>query len=78
VTSRKLTVQDILLIQKQLDSTQQLNQLLSEAITDIEEAVSGIDLAALEDHEAAMALTKVRGAIKALEKEVDQFTKQLK
>ena len=78
MTKRKLTVQDILLLQRQLDYAQQLNQLLTEAVADIEEAVSGIKPASIEDHEAAMALTKVKGAIAALEKEVEEFTKRMK
>ena len=77
MTKRKLTVQDILLLQKQLDFAQQLNQLLTEAVADIEEAVSGINPASIEDHEAAMALTKVKSAITALEKEVEEFTKRM-
>ena len=43
MSPRKLTVQDIILMQKQLEVGQRLNELLSEALTEIGDAVSGVD-----------------------------------
>lgn len=78
MSQRKLTVQDIILIQKQLEAAQHLNNLLSEAVTEIGEAVSGLDPASVEDQHAAAALNKVRSAISELDKKVEEFTKRLK
>ncbi len=75
---RKLTVQDIILIQKQLEAAQQLNNLLGEAVAQIEEAVSEIDPASVKDQKAAVALNKVKRAVSTLEKEVEEFNKRLK
>lgn len=78
MSTRKLTVQDILLIQKQLEAAQHLNNLLSEALTEIGEAVSGIDPGSVRDRKAAAALDKVNRVVNKLEKEVEEFTKGLK
>jgi predicted nucleic acid-binding Zn-ribbon protein len=75
---RELTVQDIILIQKQLEVAQQLNHLLSEAIAEIGEAVSEIDSTSVKDQKAATALDKVKRAVSKLEKEVEEFNKRLK
>jgi hypothetical protein len=78
LSQRKLTVQDIILMQKQLEAAEQLNSLLSEAVTEIGEAVSGIDPASVNDQDAAAVLNKVRSAVSKLEKKVEEFTKRLK
>ena len=78
VTNRQLTVQDIILIQKQVEAAEQLNQLLSEAIARIGDAVGGIDPASVNDQKAAEVLDKVKRAVSKLEKEVEEFNKRLK
>ena len=78
MSTRKLTVQDIILMQKQLEAAEQLNHLLGEAVAEMEEAVSGIDPASVKDRDAAAALSKVKSAVKKLEKEVEEFNKGLK
>jgi hypothetical protein len=78
LSNRKLTVQDILLIQKQLEAAQQLNNLLSDAIAEIGEAVSGIDPGSIRDQKAAAAIDEVNKAVSKLEKKVEEFTKSLK
>ena len=78
MSERKLTVQDILLIQKQVEAAEQLNNLLSEAVTQIGEAVSGIDIAAVDDQNAVDVLNKVKTVLTKLEKQVEEFTKSLK
>ena len=78
MSTRKLTAQDIILIQKQLEAAQRLNHLLGEAVAEIEEAVNGIDSASVKDQKAAVALHKVKSAVKKLEKDVEAFTKGLK
>ena len=78
MSTRKLTVQDIMLMQKQLEAAQQLNHLLGEAVAEMEEAVSEIDPASVEDQDAATAISKVKGAVKKLEREVEEFNKGLK
>ena len=75
---RKLTVQDIILFQKQLEAAEQLNNLLGEAVTEIGEAVSGIDIAAVDDKNAVEVLNKVKNVLTKLEKQVEEFTKRLK
>jgi len=65
-------------MQKQLEAAQHLNNLLSEAVTVIGEAVSGLDPASVEDQNAAAVLTKVRSAISELGKKVEEFNKGLK
>ena len=78
MSTRKLTVQDIILIQKQLEAAQQLNDLLGEAMARVEEAVSGIDPESIKDQNAAAALNKVKSAVNELEKGVEEFNKQFK
>ena len=78
MSERKLTVQDIILIQKQLEAAEQLNNLLGEAVTEIGEAVSGIDTAAVNDQNAVKVLNKVKTVLAKLEKQVEEFTKRLK
>ena len=75
---RKLTVQDIILFQKQLEAAEQLNNLLGEAVTEIGEAVSSIDIAAVDDENAVEVLNKVKTVLTKLEKQVEEFTKRLK
>ena len=77
MSTRKLTVQDIILIQKQLEAAQQLNDLLGEAMAKVEEAVSGIDPDSIKDRNAAAALNKVKNAVNKLEKGVEEFNKRL-
>ena len=78
MSKRKLTVQDIILIQKQLEAAEQLNNLLGNAVTEIGEAVSGIDIAVVEDQNAAEVLNKVKTVVAKLEKQVEDFAKRLK
>jgi hypothetical protein len=78
VSERKLTVQDIILMQNQLQAAQHLNTLLSEAVTEIGEAMSGIDSASVDHQEAVAVLNKIRGVVSGLEKKVEEFTKKLK
>ena len=78
MSQRTLTVQDIILMQKQLEAAQKLNILLSEAVTEIGEAISGVDSASVDDQEAAAVLNKVRSVVSNLEKKVEEFNKRLK
>jgi hypothetical protein len=78
VSQRTLTVQDIILMQKQLEAAEQLNILLSEAVTEIGEAISGVDPASVDDQKAAAVLNKVRSVVSNLEKKVEEFNKRLK
>ncbi len=78
MSQRTLTVQDIILMQKQLEAAQQLNILLSEAVAEIGEAISGVDQASVDDQEAAAILNKVRSVLSNLEKKVEEFNKRLK
>ena len=78
MSERKLTVQDIILFQKQLEAAEQLNNLLGEAVTEIGEAVSGIDIAAVDDQNAVEVLNKVKTVLAKLEKQVEEFTNRLK
>ena len=78
MSQRTLTVQDIILMQKQLEAAQQLNILLSEAVAEIGEAISGVDPASVDDQKAAAALNKVSGGVSNLEKKVEEFNKRLK
>lgn len=78
MSERKLTVQDIILMQKQLEAAQHLNTLLSEAVTEIGEAISGIDPASADHQKAVAVLNKIRGVVSGLEKKVEEFTKKLK
>ena len=78
MSQRKLTVQDIILMQKQLEAAEQLNILLSEAVTEIGEAVGGVDPASVNDQDAAAVLNKIRSVVSKLEKKVEEFNKRLK
>ena len=78
MSQRQLTVQDIILMQKQLEAAQHLNTLLSEAVTEIGEAISGIDPASADHQEAVAVLNKIRGVVSGLGKKVEEFTKKLK
>ena len=78
MSERTLTVQDIILMQKQLQAAEQLNVLLSEAVTEIGEAISGFDPASVDDQEAVAVLNKVRSVVSNLEKKVEEFNKRLK
>jgi len=78
VSQRTLTVQDIILMQKQLEAAQQLNILLSEAVAEIGEAIGGVDPASVDDQEAAAVLNEVRSVVSNLEKKVEEFNKRLK
>ena len=74
MSQRKLTVQDIILIQKQLEAAQHLNSLLSDAVAEIGEAVSELEPDSVNDQHAAAVLS----VISKLEKKVEEFTKRLK
>ena len=65
-------------MQKQLEAAQQLNILLSEAVAEIGEAISGVDQASVDHQEAAAILNKVRSVVSNLEKKVEEFNKRLK
>jgi len=65
-------------MQKQLEAAQQLNILLSEAVAEIGEAISGVDQASVDDQEAAAILNKIRSVVSNLEKKVEEFNKRLK
>ena len=78
MSQRKLTVQDIILMQKQLEAAQHLNTLLSEAVAEIGEAISGVDPSSVDDQEAAAVLNEVRSVVSNLEKKVEEFNKRLK
>jgi len=78
VSERKLTVQDILLIRKQLQAAEHLNDLLSEAVTEIGDAVNDLEPSSVRDERAALALAKVKSTLQKLERQVDEFTKRLR
>ncbi len=78
MSQRTLTVQDIILMQKQLEAAQQLNILLSEAVAEIGEVISGVDPASVDDQKATAVLNKVRSVVSNLEKKVEEFNKRLK
>jgi len=78
VSQRKLTVQDILLIRKQLQAAEHLNDLLSEAVTEIGDAVNDLEPSSVRDERAALALAKVKSTLQKLERQVDEFTKRLR
>ncbi len=73
----KLTVQDIILIQRQVEVAQQLHEMLSAALTEIGDLVSGIDTASIQDQKAAEILDKVKSTVSGLEKEVEEFNKRI-
>ena len=76
--TEKLTVQDIILIQKQVEIAQQLNEMLSEALTEIGDLVGGIDTASIQDQKAAEVLDKVKSTVSKLEREIEEFNKRIK
>jgi len=78
VSQRQLTVQDILMIRKQLQAAEQLNNLLTEAVTEIGDAVNDLDLSSVRDERAALILAKVKSTLQKLERRVDEFTKKLR
>ena len=78
MSQRTLTVQDIILMQKQLEAAEQLNILLSEAVAEIGEVISGVDPASVDDQKATAVLNKVRSVVSNLEKKVEEFNKRLK
>ena len=78
MSKRTLTVQDIMLMQRQLEAAEQLNNILGQTVTEIGDVVSGIDSATVQDKKVAAALDKIKSAINKLEKEVEEFTKGLK
>jgi hypothetical protein len=78
LSQRTLTVQDIILMQKQLEAAQHLNGLLGEAVAEIGEAVGRIDPASVNNQDAAAILNKVRKVISELEKKVEEFNRRLK
>ena len=78
MSKRTLTVQDIMLMQRQLEAAEQLNNILGQAVAEIGDAVSGIESATVEDKKVAAALDNIKSAINKLEKELEEFTKGLK
>jgi len=78
VSQRQLTVQDILMIRKQLQAAEQLNNLLTEAVTEIGDAVNDLDPSSVRDERAALVLAKVKSTLQRLERRVDEFTKRLR
>ena len=78
MSKRTLTVQDIMLMQRQLEAAQQLNNILGQAVAEIGEAVSGIESVSVQDKKVAAALDRIKSAVNKLEKEVEEFNKGLK
>ena len=78
MSQRQLTVQDILMIRKQLQAAEQLNNLLTEAVTEIGDAVNDLDPSCVRDERAALVLAKVKSALQKLESRVDEFTRRLR
>lgn len=78
LSTRKLTVQDIMLMQRQLEAAEQLNNILGQAVAEIADVVSGLESANVEDKKVAAAVDKIKSAINKLEKEVEEFTEGLK
>jgi hypothetical protein len=78
MSTDKLTVQDIMLIRRQVEVAQQLNEMLSKALTEIGDVVGGIDTASIRDQKAAEVLDKVKSTVSRLEKEVEEFNKRIK
>jgi hypothetical protein len=66
------------MIRKQLQAAEQLNRLLTEAVTEIGDAVTDLDPSSVRDERAALVLTKVKSALQELERRVDEFTKRLR
>lgn len=78
MSQRQLTVQDILMIRKQLQAAEQLNNLLSEAVAEIGDAVDDLDPSSIRDERAALVLAKVKSTLQQLERRVDEFTTRLR
>ena len=78
MSQRQLTVQDILMIRKQLQAAEQLNNLLTEAVTEIGDALNDLDPSSVRDQRAALALAKVKSTLQKLERRVDEFTRTLR
>jgi hypothetical protein len=78
LSERKLTVQDIILLRKQFQAAEQLNSFLSEAVSQVGEAVNALDPSFITDEKAALAIAKIKTTLQRLEKEVDEFTKRLR
>ena len=78
MSTDKLTVQDIMLIRRQVEVAQQLNEMLSEALTEIGDVVGGIDTASIQDQKAVEVLDKVKSTVSRLEKEVADFNKRIR
>jgi len=78
MSKRTLTVQDIMLMQRQLAAAEQLNNILGQAVAEIGDAVSGIESDSIQDKKVAAALDKIKSAFNKLEKEVEEFTMGLK
>ncbi|NIQ91277.1 MAG: hypothetical protein GWN93_20630 [Deltaproteobacteria bacterium] len=78
MSKRTLTVQDIMLMQRQLEAAEQLNNILGQTVAEIGDVVSGIESATVQDKKVAAALDKIKSAINNLEKKVEEFTKGLK
>jgi len=78
MSPRKLTAKDIILMQKQLGVSQQFNELLSEALAEIGDAVGGIDPASAHEGKATEVLVKVKSVLSKLEEEVEEFNKRMK
>jgi hypothetical protein len=66
------------MIRRQLQAAEHLNNLLSEAVTEVGEAVHDLDPSSVRDERAALALAKVKSALQKLEREVEEFTKKLR
>jgi hypothetical protein len=66
------------MIRKQLQAAEQLNNLLSEAVAEIGDAVNDVDPSSLRDERAALVLAKVKSTLQTLERRVDEFTKRLR
>jgi len=55
-----------------------LNNLLSEAVAEIGDAVDDLDPSSIRDERAALVLAKVKSTLQTLERRVDEFTKRLR
>jgi exonuclease VII small subunit len=66
------------MIRKQLQAAEQLNNLLSEAVTEIGDAVGDLDPSSVRYERAALVLAKVKTTLQQLERRVDEFTKRLR
>ena len=78
MSPRKLTANDIILMQKQLGVSQLFNEMLSEALAEIGDAVGGIEPASAHERKATEILEKVKSVLSKLEKEVEEFNKRMK